>query len=140
LQNKLGGHIRLMGYDLSDKTLALDSSIDLTLYWETEGQVPVDYTVFTQLIGPDGRVWAQQDNQPQQGRYPTTAWGANDRIVDRYTLQVQPDAPPGVYRLIIGMYDIITGQRLEAVDQQEQRHPQDAILLKTLSLPTQDNG
>jgi hypothetical protein len=140
LQSKLAEQIWLKGYDLPDETLAPDLTIDLTLYWETQGKVPVDYTVFTQLIGPDGRVWAQQDNQPQQGRYPTTVWGADDRIVDRYTLQVQPDAPQGTYQLITGMYDINTGQRLEAVDQQGQRHPQDAILLKTLPLTPQNNG
>jgi hypothetical protein len=124
-----------MGYDLNPKSKIVNhkSKIALALYWQSTAPLPTDYTVFTQLLGPDGQVYAQWDNPPQAGRYPTTAWAKNDTVVDRYTLTLREGAPPGDYRLLVGMYDPVTGQRLPVrVDGQPQ--PNNAILLTTLSL------
>ncbi len=132
LQVNLGKQIQLSGFDLSTKQLISDQPLELALYWQAISQIEQDYTVFTQLIGPDGQVWAQQDNQPQSGRYSTAAWTLQDRVVDRYKLSLKEGAPPGVYRLLAGMYDLTTGQRLTAIDQNGSRLPDDAILLTTL--------
>lgn len=130
---QLGQAIELSGYDLNPKPAAQVSKIELALYWQSTAEITTDYTVFTQLIGPDGQVWAQWDNPPQAGRYPTTAWAENDRVVDRYTLTLREGAPPGEYRLLVGMYDPNTGQRLPAtVDGQPQ--PNQAIELTKLTL------
>jgi hypothetical protein len=108
-------------------------TISLALYWHSTASIPVAYTVFTQLVGPDGQVWAQWDNPPQAGRYPTTAWTEQDSVVDRYTLTLHEGAPPGEYRLLVGMYDPATGQRLP-VTINGQPQPDNAIPLATLSL------
>jgi hypothetical protein len=135
LSAQLGEAIELIGYDLNSqsKTQNLKSKIDLALYWQSTAKIPLDYTVFTQLIGPDGQVWAQWDNPPQAGRYPTTAWAKNDRVVDRYTLTLRDGAPPGEYRLLVGLYDPATGQRLPVtIDHQPQ--PDNALELTRLTL------
>ncbi len=132
---QLGQAIQLIGYDLNptSKFQLPNSNFELVLYWQSTAKIPTDYTVFTQLIGPDGQVWAQWDNPPQAGRYPTTAWAENDRVVDRYTLTLREGAPPGEYRLLVGMYDPNTGQRLPVtIDQQPQ--PDQAIELTRLML------
>ena len=90
--------------------------------------------MFTQLIGPDGLVWGQQDNQPQAGRYPTTSWNLRDKVVDRYDLELREGAPVGEYRLIVGMYDLKTGQRLAAVDKEGNHLADDAIMLTTINV------
>ncbi|MEM7033295.1 MAG: hypothetical protein AAF629_27320, partial [Chloroflexota bacterium] len=130
----LAGHIDLLGYNLSPDAISVSGSLALTLFWENQQRILDNYTVFTQLIGPDGRVWAQQDNQPQQGRYPTSQWQTSDQVVDRYYLEIDPNAPPGNYQLITGMYDLNTGQRLMATTQQGQPYPNDAILLGNFSV------
>jgi hypothetical protein len=130
----LGSQIQLSGYDLSSEQLVVNEPLHLTLYWQAINQPRTDYTVFTQLIGPDGLVWGQQDNQPQGGRYPTTAWAVQDRVVDRYELTLREGAPPGQYRLLVGMYDLATGQRLTAIGEGGTRLPDDAILLTTLTV------
>ncbi|MCB0226748.1 MAG: hypothetical protein KDI02_23840, partial [Anaerolineae bacterium] len=67
------------------------------------------------------------------GRYPTSAWIEQDRVVDRYQLTLRDGAPSGDYRLLIGMYDPASGERLPAmVDGQPQ--PDNAVELITLSL------
>lgn len=82
------------------------------LLW-TAGIIPAqDYTVFTQLIGPDGQVWGQQDNPPHGGWYPTSLWRPGEAVRDDYALRLDPHAPPGRYRLIVGLYDPATQQRV----------------------------
>lgn len=131
---ELGSQIQLLGYDLSFERLAVNEPLHLTLHWQAISQPKRDYTIFTQLISPDGLVWGQQDNQPQGGRYPTTAWIVQDRVVDRYKLTLREGAPPSQYRLLVGMYDLATGQRLTAIGEDGTRLPDDAILLTTLTV------
>jgi hypothetical protein len=130
----LGQEIQLLGYDLTDTHIGPGQSLSFALHWKAISQPSTDYTVFTQLIGPDGLVWGQQDNQPQQGRYPTTAWAVEDRVVDRYDIPLRADVPRGSYRLLVGIYDLATGERLPAIDQNGQRLPADAIVLSTIEI------
>ncbi|GIK43511.1 MAG: hypothetical protein BroJett011_73440 [Chloroflexota bacterium] len=137
---QLGDSVQLTGFDLQPQSKIENprpsdrqSKILLALYWQSTAKITSNYTAFTQLVGPDGQVWAQWDNPPQAGRYPTTAWADQDSVVDRYTLALRDGAPNGEYRLLVGMYDPATGQRLPAfVNGQPQ--PDNAVVLTTLSL------
>ena len=129
---ELGGQIQLLGYDLSSDHLTRDGTLHLTLHWKAMRTPTTDYTVFTQLIGPDGSVWGQKDNQPQGGRYPTTAWALHDTVVDRYELALRENAPSGEYQLLVGMYNLSTGQRLNAIGEDGKHFADDAIPLATL--------
>jgi hypothetical protein len=117
---QVGDSIQLTGYaitDQADRPFAQNKALEtdtlhLALYWQSISAINSNFTVFTQLIGPDGKVWAQWDNPPQAGRYPTSAWLSQDKVIDRYTLTLPPDAPNGNYQLLVGMYDPATGERL----------------------------
>jgi hypothetical protein len=122
----LGAGITLTGYTAQ---VSGDNALDLALYWQTGAAPAGDYTVFSQLIGPDGQVWGQQDNQPQAGRYPTPFWLPGDRVIDRYHLQLKPNAPPGPYQLLVGMYHLPTGRRLPVTDPAGRPVPNGAMLL-----------
>jgi hypothetical protein len=130
----LGDQIRLVGYDLAPTRLASGDRLSLALHWQAIDQPVADYTVFTQLIGPDGLVWGQKDNQPQEGRYPTTVWNVGDKVVDRYELQLKEGAPAGEYRLLVGMYDLTTGERLSATQADGNRLPDDAVTLANITV------
>ncbi|GAB4422531.1 MAG: hypothetical protein Kow0031_00370 [Anaerolineae bacterium] len=114
LAAQVGDRIRLTGVEVNPLLSDSPQTVRLALYWESTGKIEGNYTVFTQLLGPDGQVWAQWDNPPQGGRYPTPAWLERDSVVDRYTLTLREGAPPGDYRLLVGMYDAATGERLPA--------------------------
>jgi hypothetical protein len=131
---RLGDQIELLGYDLVAEEFRAGQPLQLALHWRAISQPALDYTVFAQLISPEGLVRAQQDNQPQEGRYPTTAWSLQAKVVDRYTLTLAEGAPPGPYRLVVGMYDLATGQRLAAFDEAGRRWPDDAIELATVEI------
>jgi hypothetical protein len=107
--------IELACSTLSTNKLAPGKELNLALVWRSHAPITADYTVFAQLIGPDGKVWAQQDNYPQQNRLPTSRWLPEEAVVDRYTLSLPAGAPPGDYRLLAGMYDWRTGDRLTVV-------------------------
>lgn len=84
----------------------------LTLYWEALGSAPEPYKIFLHLVAPDGRVLAQADSFPQGGTLPTTAWIKGERFLDKLELALPPHLPPGLYRLIAGMYEPNSGKRI----------------------------
>jgi hypothetical protein len=132
LEAELGDVVRLVGYDLNPAFSDSPPHLELALYWTSTGEIPIDYTVFTQVVDQAGQVWAQWDNPPQAGRLPTSTWSARDSVVDRYNLQFQQGAPAGNYRLLVGMYEPSTGERLPVtIDGQPQ--PDHAIELTTIS-------
>jgi len=103
--------VTLVGYDLEDQVWA-GKKLDFTLYWRVEQPFPADYTVFSHLLGPDGQLWGQGDEQPIDGDYPTSAWAPGEVITDEHELPVGRDVPPGQYPLYVGMYLLETGARL----------------------------
>ena len=127
----LGNQIDMVAYEVNSSSnpspVSPGDDMAVTLFWKAVAQPTTDYTVFVQLIGPDGLVWAQKDNQPQAGGYPTSRWDLQNTVVDRYNLVLKPDIPAGIYTLMIGMYDLETGQRLSVSDSSAQPVPGDAI-------------
>jgi hypothetical protein len=119
LQVNLGDQVTLLGYDVSPEAVQPGQSLDLTLYWQARREMTKDYTVFTHLVAADGRIVAQQDNQPAEGRYPTSIWDTGEIVVDRYRLTIASDAPGGEYHLGVGMYLLSTLERLKVASGDE---------------------
>jgi len=127
---RLGEHIRLVGYDVGATTVRPGEQVSCTLYWQAEGTPDIGYTVFVHILDPVSRVRGQRDAPPQNGAAPTTSWLPGQVIVDPYVFSVDADAPPGEYRLEVGMYDPATGQRLPIYDATGNRLPDDRVLLE----------
>jgi hypothetical protein len=101
-----GNSIKLIDVALTQQQASPGDWLQFSLIWQTTAPLDTDFTVFTQLIGPDGQVWGQQDNQPGGGWYNTSLWQPNYPFADHYAFQIQPDAPAGEYRLVAGLYTI----------------------------------
>ncbi len=112
LHEKLADLVTLAGYELGATAVAPGQALTLTLYWQPQQTTATSYTAFVQLIGPDGRPLAQQDQLPAAGTRPTPGWLPGEIIADAYTLSLPADAPPGDYRLLTGLYNGRTGERL----------------------------
>jgi mannosyltransferase len=116
------GKIRLLGYDFGSTSYRPGEAVPLTLYWQAVGQIDRRYKVFTHVMGDvyninsDNFLWGQQDNEPDNNRRPTTTWRSREIIVDAYAIPLDPQAPPGVYQIVIGFYDPVTGDRLRLSD------------------------
>jgi hypothetical protein len=124
-----GGQIRLLGHDLACEQDF--SGCDLRLYWEALTLVDRDYTVFMHLLDANGAIIAQDDAPPGDPFFPTSTWLPGEVIVDNHHLALPAAAPPGVYRVIVGLYHWPTGDRLQAVDG-EGNPLGDAALLTTI--------
>jgi 4-amino-4-deoxy-L-arabinose transferase-like glycosyltransferase len=111
---RLGETVHLKGYRLSPEEgpITPGATLGLSLYWQTEAPLAAGYKVFVHLIDPAGQIAVQRDNPPVGESYPTTAWRPGEVIVDRHDLLIPVDAPPGVYRLAVGLYDGATLDRL----------------------------
>ena len=104
--------IGLIGFDLTTSELAPGDDLRVTLYWQAEGEMENNYTVFVQLLNSDWQVVAQEDLQPQAGAAPTTTWLPGEILTDPHTLPLPGQLPAGDYRLITGMYEPATGKRM----------------------------
>ena len=110
-----GGMIDFLGYGLrlsTTKTAHPGQPLSVTLYWQDRQPVGGSYKVFTHLVGPDGKIYGQSDSIPLGGRAPTTGWLPGEVLVDHYTLEIYPGAPPGQYKLVVGFYDPVSGARV----------------------------
>ncbi len=106
--------ITLKGVDLPRTTLAAGEVLPFTLYWQSAAPLTVDLKTFAHLLDSRGNIAAQLDWTPQDdlGCLPTSAWQPNRLVVDRQKLALPPNVPPGQYRLVVGWYYPLTGQRL----------------------------
>lgn len=117
LDFRLGEVVRLLGYDLGSAEVEPGGSLDLTLYWQALSTMESSYTVFVHLLDEEGEIQGQRDSVPGQGTLPTTGWVSGEVITDRYEIPISPYAPPGRYRLSVGMYEPTSGKRLPAYDE-----------------------
>jgi hypothetical protein len=91
---------------------AQTSSCQITFEWLPRGRPSADYTVFIQLWQADQLV-AGFDAPPLAGDYPTGLWDAGEVIIDPHILDLAA-VPPGSYRVLAGLYNFTTGDRLPA--------------------------
>ncbi|MEO8084389.1 MAG: hypothetical protein ABI780_11245, partial [Ardenticatenales bacterium] len=104
-------------------------SIDLALRWHVDATTDRDWTAFAHLVevgdvddnvdvdrgaaaNGDGRTVAQHDGVPLAGSLPTSRWRAGDTVIDRFVLRIPDGVPAGRYRLRVGWYDAVTGERM----------------------------
>jgi hypothetical protein len=113
----LGSEIRFLGYNLPGTRFQPGDTMRLVLFWQALAGIDQDYTVFTHLIDNDGMIWAQKDDWPVDGSYPTSQWAQGAIIEDPYEIGISPETPSGDYRLEVGMYLLETGERLPVTDE-----------------------
>ena len=89
----------------------IGATVPLTLTWAATTPVGADYQVFIHLrdLQTDENIM-NGDGPPVGGLYPTSWWAANELITDVHTIFLPPELVPGNYRLVVGLYDLVTGQ------------------------------
>jgi hypothetical protein len=99
-----GPPLALVDVALASDRLTPGTALDMTLNWETRRPLPEDYTLFAQLIGPDGQVWGQFDGPAGWTGHYASTWQPGERVSLPWSVPLKADAPPGTYRLLIGLY------------------------------------
>ena len=88
-------------------------ALDVTLVWQSTALAPTERAplrAFAQLFA--GEQQLAVSNRPLAP--PSTAWVEGEWIVDSHTLALPAELPPGELRLLVGLYDSVTGERLGA--------------------------
>jgi hypothetical protein len=123
----LGDRVILLGYDLLAEPIMGGGHLRVTLYWQAREAMGSSYNVFVHLLSPDGTVVAQHDSVPSGGEIPTDDWAIGEVVADRHLIEFL-GLPAGEYRLVAGMYDPATGERLSTLEGDT------AILLQSLAI------
>ena len=107
--------VTLTGYHVNQPA-SPGSLLNLSLVWQVETPLEIDFTVFAQLVDADNNIIAQGDAKPQNGFYPTPYWQPGEQIIDTYRLPLSHDTPPGSYDILLGFYEAGNGARLQILD------------------------
>lgn len=126
---RFGSSLYLSGYTLADDAIEAGEVLTFTIYWTADGPANHYWSVFAHLIGPDGQPAGQDDKVPYEGIFPPTRWDAGIIVDDDYAIAVAPETPPGEYRLVVGMYDWQSGERLPLFDTEGKALPNDQVEL-----------
>ncbi|MDM8527152.1 6-pyruvoyl-tetrahydropterin synthase-related protein [Anaerolineales bacterium HSG24] len=101
-------HISLTGFSIEP---IQNERLDFRLYWQTDQPIHADYTIFAQLLTVDNQLVASFDAPPFDGAYPTSTWLPHQPIIDPHHIPLT-NVLAGEYRLVVGLYQPETGQRL----------------------------
>jgi len=101
---RLGDAVSLSGYDLSARSPRPGEGLHVSLYWEPLRPLGVEYHSFVHLLDAAGQPVIQSDHQPGGVFYPSTLWQPGEQLRDDHPLTIPAGTPPGVYRLLVGLY------------------------------------
>jgi hypothetical protein len=97
--------VELVGYDLDlpgGRTVGPGQQFVVTWYWHVKAPIPGSYQIFLHIDGQGQR--QNGDHEPVEGHYPVRLWDEGDIVVDRQTIRVPANFPPGQYTFFIGFY------------------------------------
>ncbi|NDJ85257.1 MAG: glycosyltransferase family 39 protein [Chloroflexi bacterium] len=111
---RFGNLATLRDYGVDGSAVAPGSTVDLHLHWQVRGETDQNWVIFVQLIdlAAPSVLYGSGDAVPLQSWYPTSAWVEGVCFHDTYNVTVEPETPPGFYRLVVGFYDPESGRRL----------------------------
>jgi hypothetical protein len=131
---RLGDHIQLTAFRLSAGRVSPSDTLTVVLFWQSDGQVKENYTVFCHLVSAGSELVAQHDGRPVLEIRPTPSWRDGELLLDSHPIMLDADLARGKYELVVGMYELETLERAPAWDSAGARLPQDALVLTSIEV------
>lgn len=117
-----GDEIRFVGYDLLpvDGPYCLGDTLTLAMTWQQIRTPSHQYQMFIQLLTQDEQARiAGYDGPPEDDRRSnaTNTWvnTGEYRLSERFDMPIDADAEPGTYKLVVGLYDVETAERVQVL-------------------------
>jgi len=137
LEVTFGGLVHLAGVTAVALPSPAENALRFALHWRApvRDYIPLDYTVFAHVLDEAGEKVTQLDWQPhdQLGPRPMTTWLEGYEVVDPVTIPLPATLPAGNYRVILGVYNWQTGERLAA--QGAQSEAGDIVTILRFTVP-----
>lgn len=92
--------------------------IPVALLWRARAPLPTNLKIFAHAVDENGVVVAQHDAQPLNDLRPMTTLPVGEDVNDRHGLAL-PEGFTGRLRVLVGLYDPATGQRILTTDGQD---------------------
>lgn len=93
-------------------TLAPGDLLHLHLDWLPRQPLTQDYKLFVHVADDAGQPLAQWDGLPGLNTARTSGWPVGEVFADHVLLRLPADVAPGEYRLLVGLYDPASGERI----------------------------
>lgn len=114
---QFGTGITLRGFEIDADSIKAGDDSQVSLEWQAHtAQPPSPYLVFVQVLDEQDRKIAEWNGAAGGDWHPTPAWQPGQRIWQDIPLTIAADAAPGTYRVIIGLFDATSGERLPIGD------------------------
>jgi tetratricopeptide (TPR) repeat protein len=128
---RFGTDITLQAY----RAQANARSLTLDLYWQASTTPIQDYQIFVHVLDATGKLIAQLDSAPVDGRYPTRQWRTETTIEEQREFTFATPLEAGTYTVEVGMYSLADLKRLpvtvdSAVGQADTKAEDTAMLLR----------
>ncbi len=107
------GELRLLSYTLSATELAADDPLLVTLFWQPQRPIGLDYAIGLQLLDANGLLWSEPETaRPSDWRFVAgdDPWPLDGYRMDPYFIRFLDGAPPQTYTLLVGLVRKDTGQ------------------------------
>jgi len=118
-QIQFGDSITLIGYDQDTAQAVAGGTLTFRFYWVASAPPPENYSVFVHLMPLDAvELITQSDGNPAVPERLTMTWTDPDEtlISPPFTLTLPASMAEGQYRVMIGLYNYLTGVRLPVTD------------------------
>ena len=94
------------------------SVIPVALTWRANTPIKTNAKIFVHALAADGRLIAQHDAMPLNDLRPMVSLPPGEDVLDHHGLAL-PAEYTGTVRIVLGLYDPATGQRLKTSDGRE---------------------
>lgn len=133
LESDLNGTVELKGFSLDDAMLFSGKPTQLTLFWKAH-QPLFNGKVFVHLRNNDNQTVVQADHFPSEAIAPLlmNSWPVGETVPDVSYFTLPSDIPPGEYRLLVGIYN---PQTLERLPVNNDTTGENAVVLKVFNIP-----
>jgi hypothetical protein len=109
VEANFAGQIKLLGYQLASRRLEPGGEVVLRLAWQGIQPVLPDAVNFAVLLDAEQQPFGSLDRYPNDF-YSPLLWAEGEVVPDAFSLAIPPEAPPGIYFLHLGLYQVVKGQ------------------------------
>ena len=110
-----GQQVKLLAFSLPTNRFGPGLPIEVTLYWQTQGATN-SYNLFLHLVDANNQLVSQADMPLTNQTCAHTSHFTTGIIVTCGSLLLPGDLAVGEYQLLVGLYDLASGQRLTSTD------------------------